>query len=117
MEGPYGVLDGPRDNQTLEDVFSWSIDTYDLNGDWYLRSTERLADGVIFLGKWYNGSLIMIRKLAEVDGSFQWNALLMPFTSAVWWLILLVMIISSLVYHAIEYIGWRQQYYESYIGK
>lgn len=101
----YGVVDSPVENQTWGGVLSWSVDTYDLNGDWYLRTTERLADGVIFPEKWYDGSLIMVRKKAEIDGDFQFGALLTPFTYGVWILILLTTIASGLVFYAIEYIG------------
>jgi len=100
----YGVVDSPNKNQTWGEVLSWSLDTYDLNGDWYLRTTERLADGIIFPEKWYDGSLIMIRKTVILDGVFQWKAFLMPFTFVVWILIVATAIISGLIYYAIDYI-------------
>lgn len=101
----YGVIDSPSGNQTWSDVLTWSLDTYDLNGDWHLRTTDRLADGILFPEKWYDGSLIMVRKVKEIDDSFQLIALLMPFTWGVWLLILAIIIITGLVYYAIEYIG------------
>jgi len=103
----YGVIDSPGENQTWGDVLSWSIDTYDLNGDWYLRTVERLNDGILFPEKWYDGSLIMIRKPAEKNGSFDWDRWLLPFTDGVWWLIIATTIISGLVFYAIECIGYE----------
>jgi len=101
----YGVIDSPSGNQTWSDVLTWSLDTYDLNGDWHLRTTDRLADGILFPEKWYDGSLIMVRKVKEIDDSFQLIALLLPFTWGVWLLTLAIIIITGLVYYAIEYIG------------
>jgi len=101
----YAVVDSPDGNQTWGDVLSWSIDTYDLNGDWYLRTTERLADNVLFPEKWYDGSLIMIRKRPELDVSFQIMSFKSPFTNGVWFLLFATTLISGLVYYAIDYIG------------
>mmetsp|Transcript_38537 Transcript_38537/g.43171 ORF Transcript_38537/g.43171 Transcript_38537/m.43171 type:complete len:582 (+) Transcript_38537:128-1873(+) len=102
----YGVIDSPAGNQTWGDVLSWSLDTYDLNGDWFLRTTDRLADGILFPEHWYDGSLIMVRKVKEIgDDNFQLFALLSPFTKGVWILSIAITILSGLVYYAIEYIG------------
>lgn len=100
----YGVIDSPAGNQTWGGVLSWSLDTYDLNGDWFLRTTDRLADGILFPEKWYDGSLIMVRKVKEIDDNFRFFALLLPFTWGVWLFILVITILSGLVYYAIEYI-------------
>jgi len=100
----YGVVDSPNENQTWSEVLYWSLDTYDLNGDWYLRTTERLADGIIFPEKWYDGSLIMIRKTVIVDGATNLAAFLRPFTVVVWILIVATAFISGLIYYAIDYI-------------
>lgn len=101
----YAVVDSPDGNQTWGDVLSWSVDTYDLNGDWYLRTTERLADNMLFPEKWYDGSLIMVRKRPEVNGSFQLMSFISPFTLGVWLVLLATTLISGLVYYAIDYIG------------
>jgi len=44
----YGVIDSPNENQTWGELLMWTVDTYDLMSDWFLRTTERLADGVLF---------------------------------------------------------------------
>jgi len=100
----YGVVDSPNKNQTWSEVLHWSLNTYDLNGDWFLRTTDRLADGIIFPEKWYDGSLIMIRKTVMLDGTFKWGAFLEPFTPIVWILIIATGFISGLIYYAIDYI-------------
>lgn len=101
----YGVVDSPGENQTWGDVLAWSIDTYDMNGDWYLRTTDRLADGILFPEKWYDGSLIMVRRQPEADDSFNILTFLEPFSWGVWVLVVGTTIVSGLVYYAIEYIG------------
>ncbi len=101
----FGVVDSPGENQTWGEVLDWSVDTYDLNGDWFLRTTDRLADGILFPEKWYDGSLIMVRKQAEADDSFSWRAFMKPFSTGVWVLIVITTVISGLVYYLNEYIG------------
>ncbi len=101
----FGVVDSPGVNQTWDDVLEYSIDTYDLLGDWYLRTTDRLADGILFPEKWYDGSLIMVRRQSEQDDSFSLMSFLAPFSYGVWGLILGTTIVSGLVYYLIEYIG------------
>jgi len=101
----YGVIDSPDGNQTWGEVLSWSIDTYDLNGEWYLRTTERLADNILFPEYWYDGSLILVKKTVEVGGAFPWNAVFDPFTYGVWLLVLATAFITSISYYAIDYIG------------
>jgi len=101
----YGVVDSPGENQTWDEVLAWSVDTYDINGDWFLRTTERLADGILFPEKWYDGSLIMVRKQSEDDDFFSWMAFLKPFSYTLWCLIVASILISGFVYWAIEFIG------------
>jgi len=99
----YGLVEPPNPNQTWTDVLVWSIEKFDLNGEWYLRTTKRLADGILFPEGWYDGSLILVRKREEVDGSFRWHTFLTPFTVGVWCLIFATTAISGVVYYMIEY--------------
>ena len=101
----YGVVDSPGENQTWGEVLAWSVDAYDINGDWFLRTTERLSDGILFPEKWYDGSLIMVRKQSQDDNLFTWMAFLKPFSYQLWSLILASVIVSGVVYWLIEFIG------------
>jgi len=101
----YGVVDSPGENQTWDEVLAWSVDTYDINGDWFLRTTERLSDGILFPEKWYDGSLIMVRKQSQDDNLFTWLAFLKPFSYQLWFLIVASVIVSGFVYWLIELIG------------
>lgn len=101
----FGVVDSPTENQTWGDVLDYTIDTYDIMGDWYLKTTERVAANMLFPEKWYDGSLIMVRKATVEDGSFDWDAFLRPFTPGVWWLIVGTTFFSGVVYYLIERFG------------
>lgn len=50
----FGILDSPKSaaNQTWGGLLEWSVDTYDLVGDWYLRTIERLGNGIVFPEGW-----------------------------------------------------------------
>jgi len=101
----YAYLDSPNDNQTWDTVLEFGVDTYDFIGEWYLRTTDRLADGIIFPEKWYDGNFIMIQKMEEESDSFQMMSFSTPFTNGVWFLLFATTLISGIVYFSIEYIG------------
>eukprot|EP00521_Asterionellopsis_glacialis_P006377 CAMPEP_0195283808 /NCGR_PEP_ID=MMETSP0707-20130614/2230_1 /TAXON_ID=33640 /ORGANISM="Asterionellopsis glacialis, Strain CCMP134" /LENGTH=540 /DNA_ID=CAMNT_0040343045 /DNA_START=123 /DNA_END=1745 /DNA_ORIENTATION=+ len=102
----YGVLDTPKKdlNQTWGGLLAWTVDTYDIMGDWFLRTTARLGDGIVFPEGWYDGSLIMVRKSAGEETSFTWTSFLQPFTTAVWFLIGGAVLLTGLAYYAVDYI-------------
>jgi ABC-type amino acid transport substrate-binding protein len=100
----YGVVESPGENQTWSELLDWSIDTYDVVGDWFLRTVERLGDGILFPEGWYAGSLIMVNRKEEKESEFRWNSFLAPFTWAVWLMIGGTIIVSGLVYAALEWV-------------
>jgi hypothetical protein len=40
-------------NRTYSDLLHWATETYDISVDWWMRSSERMANGAAFIEPWY----------------------------------------------------------------
>jgi len=100
----YGVLDRPAGNETFTSTLYWARNTYDLIGEWYSRSIERIENGVIYTDGWYDASLIIVTKKEKEENLFSFFAFLEPFTNGLWAFILLTTLLSGVVYYAIDLI-------------
>jgi len=52
----------PPDDKTFADYLFWITDVYDLAGDWWIQSIDRLSNGATFTDAWYDASIIMVGK-------------------------------------------------------
>lgn len=50
----FGILNSPNStaNETWDGLLRWSVDAYDLVGDWFLRRIDRLGEGIVFPEGW-----------------------------------------------------------------
>jgi len=50
----FGILDSPQKelNQTWTSLLRWSVDSYDLVGDWYMETLDRLSESIVFPQGW-----------------------------------------------------------------
>ena len=101
------VVHPPSQNQTWTDVLNYTTSKYDLALDYWMRTMDRVSIGIMFPQEWYDTSMIMIQLSGNRSHAFSWLVFL-PFTWAVWMLILLTMIITGLVYYAIDFIMHRE---------
>ena len=60
-----------------------------------------MSQGILFPEGFYDGSLIMVGKTDDFDGTqtFDMYAFMAPFTSEVWWLLLATVFASALVFY------------------
>lgn len=109
----WGLLpDNPTDfNKTWSDLLVWTVETYDMCGDWFAKSAERLERNVARIEGWYDSDVVLIAKMAPVDpekgGGEElnlWNWLL-PFTVEVWYLVLATIFFSGGVHMWLEYMS------------
>jgi len=104
----YGIITSPDYslNQTWTGLLHWTIDTYDLMGDWYLRTLDRLGTGIAFPEGWYDGSLIMVQKKPDPnDFGYDFWAFISPFTSDVWWMLIGTTVASGLVFAFLDFLN------------
>lgn len=88
-----------RKGRSYTDLLKWSIDVYDIQGEWWMRSIERLQQGATFTEPWYDGTIIMVApKPDEEKDEFDPWAFMDPFDKAVW-IMVLVTIVGSGVVH------------------
>jgi hypothetical protein len=110
----YGVLDTPddsddNDTNTYNSALYTAVEEYDLMGEWYTRTIDRLADSIIYPEGFYDASFIMValkRDSAQenaIQGSLYNNlwSFMRPFTPEVWGMLVVTMVVSSLTFYLI----------------
>lgn len=105
----FGVTYPPQGgNHTYSDLLVWSTDYYDLAADWWIHTLERLQMGASFPEGWYDASYVLVGKAEEVrdtDGEINLWLWLEPFTSGVWVLIVITIILSAFIYQFLDSVG------------
>lgn len=92
------------DDRSFLDLLLWTTDVYDLTADWWMRSVARLQAGTTFTEPWYDATIIMVAiqsDSAEEDSFDPWGWLA-PFDRAVWIMVLVTVVISSILYWLLE---------------
>jgi len=103
----YGTIESPSGNKTWDSVMIEGISSYDILGDWYLRVPSRLANGIVFPEGWYDGSLIMVRKVGKMTDKFHFLSFFKPFSWYVWLVTLLTIFFSAVFYFLIDQMDSR----------
>ena len=102
----FGVTGDPAEqNATWKELLMWSIDTYDLHIEWWAQNLERMNMGVAFLKEWYDASIILISKefSEEVSDEINFWNWLRPYEGRVWWMTLLTIFVSGIIYQILEW--------------
>ncbi len=60
--GLYMDAKGAEYNETWTDILLWGIEKYDIVGDWWGESLDRVNMGMCFARGWHDSSLILIGK-------------------------------------------------------
>lgn len=86
--------------QTFTDVAVWSTWAFDVSAVYWAKSLQRMDRGVSYPEGWYNGDVIMIGVKKDATGSSNLDlwSFLEPFTTGVWIMILVTILVSALVY-------------------
>ena len=97
-------------NTTWTDLLYWAVNTYDIVIDAWSPNTERMNAGISFCSQYKDGSMILIRNTAPLTKiKIHWSNWILPFEANVWWVILITVLVSAMVYPIIEYIGGKIQ--------
>ena len=76
-----------------------SLCNYDVTADWWMRTVERLKEGVTFTEGWYDATIIMVSpKMEEEKDEFDPWGWLSPFDGGVWIMVIATLILSAGLY-------------------
>lgn len=91
-------------NSSWTELLEWSVETYDINVDWWSRNLERMNNGVAFVKPWYDSSIILIKREipATISKEINWWNWLRPYEADVWYLSLATILLSGLVFQWLE---------------
>jgi len=89
------------------ELLAWSVEKYDIAVSWWTETTSRIRQGIDFPEGWYEADIILVGKIVEDDTTFEIDAFLMPFTLELWMMIVITIVVSGLVFHALERLGQR----------
>lgn len=96
----FGIIQNTTlpEGKTYSDLLQWSVTSYDISAAYWVKSLERMDRGISFPEGWFNGEVIMIG--VEEDGSANLDlwSFLEPFTTGVWIMIIVTIVVSALVY-------------------
>jgi len=97
---------------SFTDLLLWSLETFDVSINWWDRTLERLEGGASFMHPWFDGSIIMVRKVGDPviddDSIDLWNWL-RPFDRGVWIMTGATIIWSALAYQWLEYLSGHRR--------
>ena len=104
----FGILRDPRvyNNKTWVDLLDWSIQTYDVSVDYWMKAETRLARGIYFPEGFFDSSIVVIshkdQAQIEDDTAINWMAFWEPFEPSVWALIAFFVLVTGLIYRLLE---------------
>merc|ERR1712151_401022 len=78
---------------------------YDIIADWWFETKERLNNGIVYSEGWYDADYIMITKNREKGSQLEMWAILKPFTSGVWIMTFITLLISGLLYYFLDFMS------------
>ena len=95
--------------KTYTDFLMWAADNFDIVvGDWDI-TPERINDGVQFTMGIHEADLIMVRNVIPPGFSVDWSNWLLPFTYQVWFVVLITILLSAVVYQFLEWMGRKRE--------
>jgi len=90
-------------NKTWTDLLKWATDTYDIAMAEWDRTATRLSMEMTFPVGFSDSSIILVQ--LNKTKSLNWNQIwtfLLPFQGAVWWMILVALFASGVLYYLVE---------------
>ncbi|CAB9498091.1 receptor ionotropic, delta [Seminavis robusta] len=96
----------PGENRTYTQLLLWSTEYYDVSADWWTETLARLRLGLAFPHGWYDASYILVGAEQEHEehqiNLWGWTQ---PFEAPVWGSIAATIVLSGVIYQALEFIG------------
>jgi hypothetical protein len=102
--GTFTSLNDQDGNKTWTDILLWSIHVFDISGEVWSRSIERINKGVSYPTGWYDSSIVLAETVQPKDTTKLGNdwAFLNPFSLPVWLLLCGFVGITGLLYWGLE---------------
>lgn len=103
----FAVSTGPEANQTWTQMLQLYTEVFDVSIDYWDKNSERLNKGIAFMEQWFNGNMILIEKIKPVtkDTSVNYLNFMAPFTYDVWFVTLMTVIVSAVIYQWLEWMN------------
>jgi Ligand-gated ion channel len=105
--GAFTPINSSEDgNKTWSDLLYWSVDVFDISCEVWGHSIERISNGVSFPAGWYDSSIVFSQYLKPKDEQKVINiwAYLTPFSISLWFLLLLFLVVTGILYWAVEWL-------------
>jgi len=92
-----------KGDRSITDILRWGVDKYDIMVGTYTPSTARMNRGISFVSNGhFDGSLVLTRAEEESVTKVNYMSFLLPFDWNVWYVIIAVLLFSSVVYGMLE---------------
>jgi Ligand-gated ion channel len=102
--GTFTSLNDDDGNKTWTDILLWSIHVFDISGEVWSRSIERISKGVSYPTGWYDSSIVLTEVVQPNDTKKLDNAwaFLNPFTMSLWFFLCGFVGLTGLLYWCLE---------------
>lgn len=96
----FGIIENITlpEGKTYSDLLVWSVWAYDVSAAYWSKSLQRMDKGVSFPEGWYDGRIIMVGVEGDESANLDLWSFLEPFTTGVWVMIIVTIVVSALVY-------------------
>lgn len=90
---------------TIQEWVEMLVERYDVVSGYWTPSPKRMNAGIDFVDGFYDGTLIMTRINDGAEYKIDWFSFTRPFEPKVWYMIIAVIIFSSICHRLIEQFG------------
>lgn len=93
-------------DKTWTDILEWSVETFDISVEVWGRTTARMSNGISFPAGWFDSSGVLVEQYDENQSQRVVNlwSFLDPFSSSVWFLIWVAIVVTGFLYWFLEYL-------------
>ena len=91
-----------EEEYTITDLLVWLVQNFDASVNWWIETPDRVNKEVTFPKGWYDASAIIIGKKSSIENDFSVFSWSGPFSTNVWILLIIMLLISGIVHHIVE---------------
>lgn len=93
-------------DKTWTDILEWGVETFDISMEKWGRSVDRMSRGISFPAGWYDSSVVLVEQYDDSQSQRVVNlwSFLDPFSTMVWILIAVAIVVTGLLYWFLEYL-------------
>ena len=100
----FGIFNNSNlpEDRDFSDLLGWTVWAYDISAAHWSKTIDRIAAGVTYPEGWYDGRMIMIG-INDEDSQLDVWSFLEPFSTGVWGMIIVTIVVSALVYWFLDW--------------